>query len=114
NMNNANEVIESVTLLFGAWLSLQVGISFLTIFLGNVMVEHVETGVFRNTKNPFLKFFIFIVLLLFGLGPFIYTKLNKFSWIVRNLLMVVITLGLGILFLIIYYIIKAALQAVFL
>src|SRR5690606_12362531 len=113
-MNNANEVIESVTLFFGAWLSLQVGISVLTIFLGNVMVEHVETGVFRDTKNPFLKFFTFIVLLLFGLGPFIYTKLSKFSWIVRKLLMVVITLGLGILFLIIYYIIKAALQAVFL
>ena len=113
-MDNVKEIIDLVTLFFGAWLSLQVGISFLTIFLGNVLVEHVETGVFRNTKNPFLKLFTLIVLLLFGLGPFIYKKLSRFSWIVRRLLLFVITLFMGILFMLIYYIIKAALYAVFL
>ncbi len=113
-MDNAKEIIDLVTLFFGAWLSLQVGITFLTIFLGNVLVEHVETGVFRDTKNPFLKLFTFIVLFLMGLGPFIYTKLNRFSWIVRRLLMLVITLVMGIVFMLIYYIIKAALHAVFL
>lgn len=113
-MNNATEIFDTITLVIAAWLSLQVGISFLTILLGNVMVEYVETGIFRNTKNPFLKLFTFVTLFVFGLGPFIYTKLSKFSWIVRKLLMLVITLGLGIVFMIIYYIIKLSLHALFL
>ncbi|WP_010676853.1 hypothetical protein [Bacillus timonensis] len=113
-MDNTKEIIDLVTLFLGAWLSLQVGISFLTILLGNVMVDHVETGIFRNTKNPFLKLFTFIVLFLFGLGPFIYNKLSKYSWLVRRLLLLVITVGLGIVFMIIYYMIKAALYALFL
>ncbi|WP_077619638.1 hypothetical protein [Bacillus sinesaloumensis] len=113
-MDNAKETIDLITLFFGAWLSLQVGISFITIFLGNVMVEHVETGVFRNTKNPFLRLFTIIVLLLLGLGPFIYKKLAKFSWIMRRILMLVITLGMGILSMIIYYIVKTVLHAVLL
>src|SRR5690606_6037639 len=108
------ETIDLITLFFGAWLSLQVGISFITIFLGNVMVEHVETGVFRDTKNPFLRLFTLIVLLLLGLGPFIYKKLDKFSWIMKRVLMLAITLGLGILAMIIYFLVKAALHAVFL
>nr|WP_309098619.1 hypothetical protein [Fredinandcohnia onubensis] len=113
-MNNAAGMIDTITLVLGAWLALQFTISLVTVLLGNVMVEYVELGIFRNTNNPFLKFFTFITLFVFGLGPFIFEKLSKFSWLVRRLLMLVITLVMGILFMIIYYIIKVSLQAVFL
>jgi hypothetical protein len=113
-MNNSVEIIEIITTLLVWWLSLQVGISALTILLGDVLVEHVELGIFRNTKNPILKFITFITLFLVGLGPTIYKKLNKCSWLVRRLLMLIITLVMGILFIFIYYIIKSTLHAVFL
>ncbi|MGN7296555.1 hypothetical protein [Ferdinandcohnia sp. SAFN-114] len=113
-MYSTAEIIELITTVIGAWLTLQFVVCIVTFLLGNVMVEHVETGVFRNTKNPFLKFFTFIVLFLFGIGPLIYKKLDRFSWIVRRLFMLVITLVLGLLFMLIYYIIKIALHAVFL
>ncbi|WP_449537769.1 hypothetical protein [Ferdinandcohnia sp. Marseille-Q9671] len=113
-MSNAAEIIDTITLVIGAWLSLQVGLSALTVLLGNTLVEHVETGVFRNTSNLFLKLFTFIVLFLLGLGPFIYSKLGRFSWLVRRLLMLGITIVMGIVFMIIYYIIKVMLHAVFL
>ncbi|MEH7235834.1 hypothetical protein [Bacillus sp. JJ1562] len=113
-MYNTAEIIETITTILALWFSLQVGLSLLTILLGNVMVDYVELGIFRNTNNPLLKFFTFVTLFIFGLGPFIYTKLSKYSWIARKLLMLVITLGMGILFMIIYYIIKASLHALFL
>lgn len=113
-MNNASTIIEIITTVIGAWFTAQFTFGLVTVLLGNVIVEHVETGVFRNTKNPLLKLFTYIVLFLFGLAPFIYKKLSKFSWLMRRLLMFVITLVVGILFMIIYYIIKAALYAVFL
>ncbi|MFS0821689.1 hypothetical protein [Bacillus sp. 1P02SD] len=113
-MNNVTEIIDTITLVLAAWFALQFTISLVTLLLGSVMVDYVELGIFRNTNNPFLKFFTFVTLFIFGLGPFIYTKLSKYSWIVRKLLMLVITLGMGIVFMIIYYIIKALLHAIFL
>ncbi|RFB14902.1 hypothetical protein DZB84_15850 [Bacillus sp. HNG] len=77
-MNNVGEIIETVTLIIALWFSLQVGLSFLTILLGTIMIDYVELGIFRHTNNLFLKFFTFVTLLIFGLGPFIYTKLSKF------------------------------------
>lgn len=113
-MYSTAEIIEVITTVIGAWFTLQFVVCLVTILLGNVMVDHVETGVFRNTKNPFLNLFTFIVLFLLGLGPFIYKKLVRFSWIVRRLLMLVITLVMGLLFMFIYYIIKVALHVIFL
>ncbi|MDR4889940.1 hypothetical protein RGU12_20810 [Fredinandcohnia sp. QZ13] len=113
-MYSTELIIEIITTVIGAWFTLQFVVCLVTILLGNVMVEHVETGVFRNTQNLFLKLFTFIVLFLLGLGPYIYKRLERFSWLVRRLLMLVITLVMGLLFMLIYYIIKVALHAVFL
>ena len=52
-MNNSVEIIEIITTLLVWWLSLQVGISALTILLGDALVEHVELGISRNTKIQF-------------------------------------------------------------
>ncbi len=78
------------------------------------MVDHIELGVFKNTNNPILKFFTFVTLFLLGLGPFIYKKLNRFSWVLQKILMLIASVVMGILFMLIYYIIKATLHAVLL
>ncbi|WP_077619637.1 hypothetical protein [Bacillus sinesaloumensis] len=113
-MNDVSEMIETTTLLLGMWLTLQFVSCLVVVILGNVMVEHVELGVFRDTNNPILKLFTFITLFLLGAGPYFYKKLTKFSWITKRLLMLLITVGVGFLSIIIYSIIKLVLHALFL
>ncbi|MCM3567289.1 hypothetical protein [Neobacillus mesonae] len=108
------ETLEIIRGLIVYYLCIQVIYSVLIMIFGQMILNIYEAGYYENPRNLFEKVLTFIVNFFFGAGAFIAKKVKKYSWAKRKLLMLMANIILFIASVIIYYILKFILEAIFL
>ncbi|WP_186579679.1 hypothetical protein [Aquibacillus kalidii] len=108
------ETIEIIRGLIVYYFGIQIGMSILIVLLGNIMVDHFKLGIFDKPYNPITRFLTYLTLFFFGWGLYLDEKLSKHNWFLKKLLMLVANFIAFWVCIIIYYIIKYFLHAIFL
>ncbi|MBS2970765.1 hypothetical protein J9317_18640 [Metabacillus sp. KIGAM252] len=102
-------VIKIIELCMGAIIAGQFGYSIAILILGRVQIEYFEWGIFENTTNIFLKSINFVLYSIAGLGPFLYYKSQRDSWILSKLLYILYLIIAGIIAIILFNVISQTL-----
>lgn len=84
-------------------LTVQVLYSLTIVLLGNIITDYYDLATYKNPKTLYQKTITFIINIFFGLGPFVYGKLLKYSWLLRKLYMLVATFLMAIISIPLYY-----------
>ncbi|MDR6999332.1 hypothetical protein [Neobacillus niacini] len=108
------EKLEIVKGLIIYYMGVQMIFSVLVLVLGRAITNQYELGYTENPTNIFQKIINFLMVAIFGLGPYLNKRFMKYSWIKRKLFMLVSIFVLFWVCVIIYYILKAFLDAIFL
>ncbi|KZZ85085.1 hypothetical protein AS29_008535 [Bacillus sp. SJS] len=102
-------LIKIIELCMLAILAGQFGYAFAIFILGRVQIEYFEWGIFKNSNNIFHKFINFFLYSIVGLGPFLFYKSQKQSWILSKLLYILYLILVGIIAIILFNVISRTL-----
>jgi hypothetical protein len=108
------ETLEVIEGLLAYYLGIQVIFSILVFLLGNIVLDIYQTGVYENPKTGFQRTLTFVTNAFIGVGPYLNKKFMKFSWVKRKLFMLISIVILFFGSVIVYYVIKNLLRAIFL
>ncbi|MFP7299908.1 hypothetical protein [Neobacillus niacini] len=108
------ETLELIEELLIYYLGVQVIFSILVFLLGSIMLDIYEAGVYEQPKNVFQKTFTFVINALFGIGPYLNKKFIKYPFFKRKFFMLISIVIQLFASVIVYYIVKALLRAIFL
>jgi hypothetical protein len=100
--------------LLSYYLSVQVMFSILVFLLGRIVLDVYEAGVYENPKTVFQKTFTYVINAFFGIGPYLNKKFSKYSFLKRKFFMLISIIVQIIASIIVYYVIKNLLRAIFL
>lgn len=109
--------LESMKLIEGLlsyYLSIQVMFSILVFLLGRIVLDVYETGVYENPKTVFQRTLTFVTNAFLGIGPYLNKKFLKYSFIKRKIFMLISIVVQIFASIIIYYVLKNLLRAIFL
>ncbi|AZB44618.1 hypothetical protein CEF21_21295 [Bacillus sp. FJAT-42376] len=98
----SNSLIKIIELSMLAVLAGQFGYAFAILILGKAQVEYFESGIFNHSNNIFHKIINFILYSIVGLGPFLYYKSQKDSWILSKFLYILYFIIAGIVAIILF------------
>ncbi len=91
------------TLLFLLWFfTLQATYGFLILLTGRLMMDYFEWAVYEKPDTTYQKVVNFIMYFMIGSGPYIYSRLEKYNWFLRKLLMVLALIAQIIISVLIY------------
>lgn len=110
----AEAVIYSFKIIFGYLLCIQWGSVLLFLILEWAMVDYYRWGTFKGPTSIFQKILNIIMAIAMGSGYFLYSKFEKYNWITRKFFMLLSLLVHGISSMIVYYMITATLEWIFL
>ncbi|MCD7034181.1 hypothetical protein LRR81_08040 [Metabacillus sp. GX 13764] len=84
------EIAELTKMIILFVLIVQCTYAFCLFLLGNILFRQFENGMIKQPKNGLFKAWNAALFLLFGIGPFFYSKLLHHNWIVRRLFLLMI------------------------
>jgi hypothetical protein len=99
--------------LLSYYLSIQVMFSILVFLLGRIVLDVFETGVYENPKTVFQRTLTFVTNTFFGVGPYLNKKFSKYSFLKRKFFMLIAIVIQIIASVIVYYMIKNLIRAIF-
>ncbi|WP_338778728.1 hypothetical protein [Metabacillus sp. FJAT-52054] len=67
-------------------LTAQCSYCFSLLLIGNTLLDYYEWGIFEKPKHWLPKTTNFILKGIFGLGPYLYKRLQHHSWLFRKLI----------------------------
>ena len=108
------EILERIEELLIYFLGIQVIFSILVFFLGRIMLDVYETGVYENPKTVFQRTLTYVTNTFLGIGPYLNKKFLKHSFLKRKFLMLISIVVQFFASVIVYYVIKNLLRAIFL
>jgi hypothetical protein len=108
------ETLERLEELLIYFLGVQVIFSILVFLLGRIMLDVFETGVYENPKTVFQRTLTFVTNAFLGIGPYLNKKFLKYSFIKRKFFMLISIVIQFFASIIVYYVIKYLLRAIFL
>jgi hypothetical protein len=108
------ETLERIEELLIYFLGVQVIFSILVFLLGRIMLDVYEAGVSENPKTVIQRTFTYVINAFFGLGPYLNKKFLKYSFFKRKFFMLISIVVQLFASIIVYYVIKNLLRAVFL
>lgn len=109
-MEETTEIIKSIIALL---LTSQCAYAFALLIVGNTLLEYYEWGIFEKPKHWVPKTTNFILKFIFGIGPFLYKKLNHHSWLAKKALFLLCFIGMVIGSFIIYLILSSIINIAF-
>ncbi|MEH7115068.1 hypothetical protein V7124_22305 [Neobacillus niacini] len=108
------ETMELIEGLLSYYLSIQVIFSILVFLLGSVVLDVYETGVYENPKTVFQRTLTFVTNAFIGIGPYLNKKFLKYSFLKRKFFMLIAIIVQFFASVIVYYVMKNLLRAIFL
>jgi hypothetical protein len=108
------ETVELIEELLIYFLGVQVIFSILVFLLGRIMLDVYETGVYENPKTVFQRTLTFVTNTFIGIGPYLNKKFLKYSFLKRKFFMLISIVVHFFASVIVYYIVKNLLRAIFL
>ena len=108
------ETMELIEGLLSYYLGIQVIFSILVFLLGRIMLDIYETGVYENPKTIFQRTLTFVTNAFLGIGPYLNKKFLKYSFLKRKFFMLISIVVQFFASVIVYYVIKNLLRAIFL
>lgn len=108
------ETMELIEGLLSYYLGIQVIFSILVFLLGRTMLDIYETGVYENPKTTFRRTLTFVTNAFIGIGPYLNKKFLKYSFLKRKFFMLISIVIQFFASVIVYYVIKNLLRAIFL
>ncbi len=108
------ETMELIEGLLSYYLSIQVIFSILVFLLGSVVLDVYETGVYENPKTVFQRTLTFVTNAFIGIGPYLNKKFLKYSFLKRKFFMLIAIVVQFFASVIVYYVMKNLLRAIFL
>jgi hypothetical protein len=108
------EILERIEELLIYFLGIQVIFSILVFLLGRIMLDVFETGVYENPKTVFQRTLTFVTNTFLGIGPYLNKKFLKYSFLKRKFFMLISIVVQFFASVIVYYVIKNLLRAIFL
>lgn len=102
--------VKIIELCMLAILAGQFGYSFAILILGKVQIEYFEWGIFENSSNIFHKLINIALYTIVGLGPLLYYKSQRSSWILSKLLYILYLILAGIVAIIMFNVISRTLR----
>ncbi|MEH7181028.1 hypothetical protein [Neobacillus vireti] len=108
------ETMELIQGLLSYYLSVQVIFSILVFLLGRIVLDVYEAGVYENPKTVFQKTFTYVINAFFGIGPYLNKKFSKYSFLKRKFYMLISIVVQFFASVIVYYVLKSLLRAIFL
>lgn len=108
------ETMELIQGLLSYYLSVQVIFSILVFLLGSIVLDVYESGVYENPKTIIQKTFTYLINAFFGIGPYLNKKFIKYSFLKRKFFMLIAIVVQFFASVIVYYVIKNLLRAIFL
>jgi hypothetical protein len=108
------ETMELIEGLIIYYLGIQVIFSILVFLLGRIMLDVYETGVYENPKTVFQRTLTFVTNAFLGIGPYLNKKFSKYSFLKRKFFMLIAIIVQFFASVIVYYVIKNLLRAIFL
>jgi hypothetical protein len=96
------------------YLSVQVMFSILVFLLGRIVLDVFETGVYENPKTVFQWTLTFVTNTFLGVGPYLNKKFLKYSFLKRKFFMLISIVVQIFASVMVYYVIKNLLRAIFL
>lgn len=104
------EIFYVIKAILAGFLSLQCISVLLFLIIEWAIVDFYHLGTFQNPKSKFDKITNFFMGVFFGAGYFFYKKLQKQSWLIRKLTMLVILIVQVIVSILIFYIVTIPLE----
>ncbi|KZZ85086.1 hypothetical protein [Bacillus sp. SJS] len=88
--------------------------AFLILLTGSLVLDPCENGIHKEgSKRTGLEHvFLIVGVTLFGIGPYIYRKLNQHSWLIKKLIFMLFCIGLFIGSIILFAIIMSSVKYV--
>jgi hypothetical protein len=108
------ETMKFIQFLLSYYLSVQIMFSILVFLLGRIVLDVYEAGVYENPKTVFQRTFTFVGNAFLGIGPYLNKKFLKYSFLKRKFFMLISIVVQCIASVIVYYVIKYLLRAMFL
>lgn len=108
------ETMKLIEGLLSYYLSIQVMFSILVFVLGRIVLDVYETGVYENPKTVFQRMLTFVTNAFLGIGPYLNKKFLKYSFLKRKVFMLISIVVQIFASIIIYYVLKNLLRAIFL
>jgi hypothetical protein len=108
------ETLERIEELLIYFLGVQVIFSILVFLLGRIMLDVYEAGVYENPKTVFQRMFTFVINAFFGIGPYLNKKFSKYSFFKKKFLLLIAIVVHLFASVIVYYLVKNILRAIFL
>ncbi|MDQ0999689.1 hypothetical protein QFZ28_000089 [Neobacillus niacini] len=108
------ETMKLIQGLISYYLCIQIMFSTLVFLLGRIVLDVYETGVYENPKTVFQRTLTFVTNAFLGIGPYLNKKFLKYSFLKRKFFMLISIVVQIIASIIVYYVLKNLLRAIFL